>query len=149
MLQQLAWLGEDGHIHSVKQPNSMNGVPLLGASAPMMGAWLDEDGEIQTINDLQNLRLGAWLEEDGQVHTVNDEDLQNLAIGAWLGDDGEIHTVNDLQNLSLTKDEVAEIAVGVLSGALNTEDLNDYVQCIDDSEIIAADIEDAIVNFGE
>ena len=147
MLQQLAWLGEDGHIHSVKQPNSMNGVPLLGASAPMMGAWLDEDGEIQTINDLQNLRLGAWLEEDGQVHTVNDEDLQNLAIGAWLGEDGEIHTVNDLQNLSLTKDEVAEIAVGVLSGALNTEDLNDYVQCIDDSEIIAADIEDAVVNF--
>ena len=46
MLQQLAWLGEDGQIRSVNQPNSMNGVPLLGASTPMMGAWLDEDGEI-------------------------------------------------------------------------------------------------------
>jgi hypothetical protein len=72
----------------------MNGVPLLGASAPMMGAWLDEDGELHTINDLQNLNLGAWLDQDGQVHTVND--LQNLT----LGEDGEVHSVNDgLQNL--------------------------------------------------
>ena len=60
MLQQLAWLGEDGQIHSVNQPNDMNGVPLLGASAPMMGAWLDEEGELHTINDLQNLNIGAW-----------------------------------------------------------------------------------------
>ena len=52
MLQQLAWLGEGGLIHSVNKQNNMKGTPLLGASAPMMGAWLDEEGELHPINDL-------------------------------------------------------------------------------------------------
>ena len=65
MLQQLAWLSEDGQIHSVNKQNNMNGTPVLGASAPMMGAWLDEEGELHTINDLQNLNIGAWLGDDG------------------------------------------------------------------------------------
>jgi hypothetical protein len=168
MLQQLAWLGEDGTVHTVPQSNDMNGNPILGSSAPMVGAWLNEDGEVETINDLQNLRLGAWLDEDNEVHTVNDlqnlrnrmgawldedgnyhsvNDLQNLNIGAWLDEDGELHTVNDLQNLSLTKVDVVQIAMGVLSGALKTEDLNDYVTCLQDSETVVADVEDAIVNF--
>lgn len=158
MLQQLAWLGEDGTIHSVNQPQMTQ--PLLGASAPMMGAWLDEEGEMHTINDLQNLRLGAWLEEDGEVHTVNDG-LQNLNIGAWLGEDGEIHTVNDedLQNLwwnpfktklpkiDLSKEQVFQIVQGVLFGALDTADLDDYITCIQDSEEVVEDIEDAVKNF--
>ena len=49
-LQSLAWIGADGQVHTVKQPE--NGVPMLGAARPA----------------LQNL---AWLGEDGQVHTVH------------------------------------------------------------------------------
>ena len=50
-LQSLAWIGADGQVHTVKQPE--NGVPMLGAARPA----------------LQNL---AWLGEDGQLHTVKD-----------------------------------------------------------------------------
>merc|ERR1740117_2864176 len=87
MLQQLNFLGQDGQIHFVKNTNNLFGMqaPLLADDTQMMGAWLDEDGELNTINDLQNL--------------------------------------------SLDKAEVAQISMGVLSGALKTEDLNDYVTC--------------------
>ena len=60
-LQNLAWLGENGQVHTVNQNNQLGGRPMLGASMPpSMG--------------LQNL---AWLGENGQVHTVN----QNNQIG--------------------------------------------------------------------
>jgi hypothetical protein len=182
MLQQLAWLGDDGTIHTVNQPSDMI-VPIKGASAPMVGAWLNEDGEVETINDLQSLKLGAWLDEDNEVHTVNDLqnlrigawmgkdgevhsvndlqnlrhcemgensvecDLMNLNIGAWMGEDGDVHTVNDLQNLALAKAEVAQITMGILSGALHTESLDDYVTCIQDSDTVVKDVESAITNF--
>ena len=47
----------------------------------------------------------------------------------------------------LTKAEVAQITEGVLAGALKTEDLNDYVDCLKDSEKVVADIEDAVQSF--
>ena len=105
MLQQLNFLGQDGQIHFVKNTNNLFGMqaPLLADDTQMMGAWLDEDGELNTINDLQNL--------------------------------------------SLDKAEVAQISMGVLSGALKTEDLNDYVTCIQDSEQVVGDIEDAVASF--
>lgn len=43
--------------------------------------------------------------------------------------------------------EVAEITEGVLAGALKTEDLNDYVDCLKDSEKVVGDIEDAVISF--
>lgn len=47
----------------------------------------------------------------------------------------------------LTPSEVAQISEGVLAGALKTEDLNDYVDCLQDSEKVVADIEDAVQSF--
>ena len=47
----------------------------------------------------------------------------------------------------LTPSEVAQISEGVLAGALKTEDLNDYVDCLKDSEKVVADIEDAVQSF--
>ena len=64
MLANLAWLDRDGQIHTVQQPS--NGMPLLGASAPM-GL------------DLQNL---AWLGDDGQVHTVQQYQNGQHLLGA-------------------------------------------------------------------
>ena len=56
-LQNLAWLGEDGQVHTVKQ--LINGGPrLVGSAAPPM---------LGSASPLQNL---AWLGEDGQVHTI-------------------------------------------------------------------------------
>lgn len=94
---------------------------------------------------MQNLAIGAWIDKNGEYHSVND--LQSLNIGAWMGNDGEVHTVNDLQNLALSKSEVTQISMGVLQGALQTEDLDDYVTCIQDSESVVLDVEDAIENF--
>ena len=51
-LQNLAWLGEDGQVHTVNQ-NSNGGPKMLGATYQPT---------------FQNL---AWLGEDNQVHTVN------------------------------------------------------------------------------
>ena len=47
----------------------------------------------------------------------------------------------------MTAAEVAQITEGVLTGALQTEDLNDYVSCVKDSEKVITDIEDAVQNF--
>ena len=136
MLQQLAWLGEDGTIHSVNQPQMTQ--PLLGASAPMMGAWLDEEGEMHTNDGLQNLNIGAWLGEDGEIHTVNDEDLQNLWWNPFK---------TKLPKIDLSKEQVFQIVQGVLFGALDTADLDDYITCIQDSEEVVEDIEDAVKNL--
>ena len=35
-LQNLAWLGEDGQVHAVNQNNQNGGLPMLGASSPML-----------------------------------------------------------------------------------------------------------------
>ena len=63
-LQNLAWLGKDGQIHTVKQPENYNGPPLRGAVRPLVGS----------SAPLQNL---AWLGEDGQIHTVKQPENYN------------------------------------------------------------------------
>jgi hypothetical protein len=114
----------------------------------MVGAWLNEDGEVEAINDLQNLKLGAWLDEENEVHTVND--LQNLNIGAWMGEDGDVHTVNDLQLQNLFgRAEVAQITKGLLSGALQTNGLDDYASCVQDSATVLNDFNSAVTNFSK
>ena len=72
-LQNLAFLGENGQVHTVNQNNQLGGRPMLGASMPpSMG--------------LQNL---AWLGENGQLHTVSHglgaiKKSHNLQQLAWL-----------------------------------------------------------------
>ena len=90
----------------------------------------------------------AWLDNNGVVHKNSESPmLQNLAIGAWIDEDGEYHNVTDLQSLYLSKAEVGQISMGILAGSLKTEDLDDYVTCIQDSEKIMVDVEDAITSF--
>tara|TARA_B110000285_G_scaffold200651_1_gene234668 strand:- start:590 stop:934 length:345 start_codon:yes stop_codon:yes gene_type:complete len=52
-LQNLAWLGENGQVHTVNQNNQLGGRPMLGASMPPNVG-------------LQNL---AYIGENGQLHT--------------------------------------------------------------------------------
>ena len=61
-LQNLAWLGADGQVHTVQQ-NNLNLDGFVGAAPPMLGA----------VNPMAlNLQNLAWLGADGQVNTVND-----------------------------------------------------------------------------
>ena len=49
---------------------------------------------------------------------------------------------------SLTPEEVGQIAVGVFTGALKTENLGDFVDCtVKDGLIVINDIEDAVKSF--
>merc|ERR1712070_692290 len=121
----MGFLGEDGQVYGVR--------PVV--QPQMVGAWLDEDGEIRTINDLQNLNIGELEFED------QDFDLEDLRLGAWLDEDGEIRTVNDLQNLMISRSEMIDIAVGVLEGALATDGLDNYAQCFQDSKTVVTDME--------
>ena len=52
-LQNLAWLGEDGKVHTVKQPE--NGQRLIGSSGPMVGGAMPVKQMNESPLGLQNL----------------------------------------------------------------------------------------------
>ena len=126
-LQNLAWLGEDGKVHTVKQPE--NGPRLIGSSAPRFSP---EDLNIPiTIADctkgpcLQNL---AWLDADGNVQTVAQPNDGTRLLGATRPD--------GLQNLDLA-DAYLAWNKKVLNYANSPEARNAYTQWYDDNINIA------------
>ena len=139
MLSNLAWLGADTNVYT---PEGINGQGFQCPKTNPNAWWLDEEGKLRTINDLQNLNLGAWLGDDGEIHTVND-DLMNLKLGAWLGEDGDVHTVNDLQNLKV--DVGKQITQKFLEGVLiNNDGTGAYATCLSESKTIQHHVNRAI-----
>jgi len=99
-LQNLAFLGADGKVHTVNQ--QQNGVRMLGASAPQL--------------DLQNL---AFLGADGKVHTVNQQQNGTPLLGATAP-----HL--DLQNLAYM-DELELQQLGLLSGLKHRAEESQFI----------------------
>ena len=51
---------------------------------------------------------------------------------------------------NITPEEVGQIALGVFTGALKTENLGDFIDCtVKDGSIVVNDIEDAVKSFEE
>lgn len=114
-LQNLAYLGHDGNVHSVPH--------MLGATAPQLQnlAWLGADGKVHTVPQSNGLHMDGMVGAPApRMLGATAPHLQNLA---YLGSDGKVHTVpnNHLEGmrgspmLGATAPHVALVNLGLLS----------------------------------